>query len=235
MVNLCFYLQLYAPVKFLTKNFNFYLVLMIQKLLVKNLFAHYSKFVCLQKSKMSNLINKNNIVWVDLEMTGLNIDKDQIIEMACLITDDQLNIIAESQDFVIHHSDETLENMSEWCINQFKISGLTELSRNSKMTLEDVENNMVEFIKKYTPTGSSPLAGNSVHMDKIFLNKYMKNFMEHLHYRIIDVSSLKELCKRWNPEVLKKVPMKKSSHRALGDIRESVEELKFYRKNFIKE
>ena len=183
---------------------------------------------------MSNLISDKNIVWVGLEMTGLDIDKDQIIEMACLITDDQLNIIAESPDLVIHHTDHTLENMNEWCITQFKISGLTELSRNSKLTLEEAENEMLEFIKKYTPNGKCPLAGNSVHMDKIFLNKYMKNFMGHLHYRIIDISSIKELCKRWNPEAFKSIPWKQSTHRALDDIRESVMELKYYQGCFFK-
>ena len=183
---------------------------------------------------MSDLVSKNNIVWVDLEMTGLNIDKDTIIEMACLITDDQLNIIAENADIVIHHSDEALKNMSEWCINQFQISGLTEQARNSKISLEEAENNMVEFIKKYTPPGSCTLAGNSVHMDKIFLNKYMKNFMNHLHYRIIDVSSIKELAIRWNPDIMKNVPKKKSSHRALDDIKESIQELKYYQENYFK-
>jgi oligoribonuclease len=183
---------------------------------------------------MSDLLSKKYIVWVDLEMTGLNIDKDTIIEMACLITDDQLNIIAENEDIVIHHSDEALKNMDEWCINQFQISGLTELARNSKISLEEAENNMVEFIKKYTPPGSCPLAGNSIHMDKIFLNKYMKNFMNHLHYRIIDVSSIKELGMRWNPDMMKNVPKKKLSHRALDDIKESIQELKYYQENFFK-
>ena len=183
---------------------------------------------------MSNSFSKNNIVWVDLEMTNLNIDVGTIIEMACLITDDQLNIIAENEDIVIHHSDEELKNMCEWSINQFQISGLTEQARNSKINLEAAEYNMVEFIQKYTPPGSCPLAGNSVHMDKIFLNKYMKNFMNHLHYRIIDVSSIKELGMRWNPDMMKNVPKKKWAHRALDDIKESIQELKYYQENFFK-
>ena len=208
---------------------------MLKKLLFfKHLITSATNLSYIQRLKMSNLVSKNNIVWVDLEMTGLNIDKDTIIEMACIVTDDKLNIIAENEDIVIHHSDEALKQMSEWCVNQFQISGLTEQARNSKITLEEAENNMLEFIKKYTPSGSCPLAGNSIHMDKIFLNKYMKKFMNHLHYRIIDVSSIKELSFRWNPDILNGAPKKKASHRALDDIKESIQELKYYQEHFFK-
>lgn len=176
--------------------------------------------------------NEKNIIWVDLEMTGLDVEKDKIIEIACLVTDDNLNIVAESPNLVIHHSDETLNSMNEWCIKQFAKSGLTQLSRDSKISIVEAESEMLKFVQKYSSKGICPLAGNSVYMDKMFLSKYMKNFADHLHYRIIDVSSIKELCKRWNPELYKNVPKKQMTHRALDDIRESVEELKFYKTNF---
>lgn len=184
---------------------------------------------------MSNIIpSKNNIVWVDLEMTGLDVNTQTIIEMACIITDNNLNILAESPNVVIHHSDEVLSNMSEWCIKEFAKSGLTEESRNSKINLKEAEDLMVDFIEKYTPFRACPLAGNTVHMDKRFLDKYMQRFTDHLHYRIIDVSSIKELCMRWYPNEFSKKPDKKCLHRALDDIRESIDELKFYQKNIFK-
>ncbi len=193
-----------------------------------------------QYSKMSSNVNlfndneKNRMVWVDLEMTDLNIDIGHIIEMACIITDHDLNIIAESSNLIIHHSDEVLNNMGEWQIKNFQQSGLTKESRESTVTLEQAEREMVKFIQTYTPPGSCPLAGNSVHEDRRFLLKYMKNFTIHLHYRIIDVSTLKELCKRWKPDIYKNQPVKQSAHRALQDIRESIEEMKYYRDTLFK-
>jgi oligoribonuclease len=178
--------------------------------------------------------NKSNIVWVDLEMTGLDVNTQTIIEMACIITDSNLNILAESTNMVIHHSDEVLSNMSEWCIKEFAKSGLTEESRKSKISLKEAEEQMVEFLKKYTLAKECPLAGNTVHMDKRFLDKYMQKFTDHLHYRIIDVSSIKELCMRWYPLEYQKKPEKKLLHRALDDIRESIDELKYYQKVIFK-
>ncbi|XP_069081029.1 oligoribonuclease, mitochondrial isoform X2 [Pleurodeles waltl] len=145
----------------------------------------------------------HRMVWVDLEMTGLDIEKDQIIEMACLITDADLNILAES--------------------------GLTQAVRESKIALQQAEYEFLSFVRQHTRPGLCPLAGNSVHADKKFLDKYMPQFMKHLHYRIIDVSTVKELCRRWYPDDYEHAPKKKATHRALDDITESIKELQFYR------
>ncbi len=184
------------------------------------------------KAKMSE--NRSHIVWVDLEMSGLNIDTDHILEMACLITDQNLNIVAEGPELIIHQSDQVLDRMDDWCKKHHGESGLTDSVRNSQISLQKAEELMVEFIQKNVPEKICPLAGNSVHMDRIFLNKYMKKFLDHLHYRIIDVSTIKELSSRWYPEEIKKIPLKKFSHRALDDIKESIEELRFYRQNMFK-
>ncbi|XP_026228273.1 small fragment nuclease isoform X2 [Anabas testudineus] len=154
----------------------------------------------------------HRMVWVDLEMTGLDIRKDQIIEMACIITDSDLNILAEGPNLIINQPDELLEGMSDWCKEHHGKSGLTQAVRDSKITLEQAEYEFLSFVRQHTPPGQCPLAGNSVHADKRFLDKYMPQFMYHLHYRIIDVSTIKELCKRWYPEDYKTVPHKKAAH-----------------------
>ncbi|XP_029925640.1 small fragment nuclease [Myripristis murdjan] len=174
------------------------------------------------------------MVWVDLEMTGLDIEKDHIIEMACIITDSELNILAEGPNLIINQSDELLDGMSDWCKEHHGKSGLTQAVRDSKISLQQAEYEFLSFIRQHTPPGQCPLAGNSVHADKKFLDKYMPQFMYHLHYRIIDVSTIKELCRRWFPEEYKMAPQKKASHRALDDIRESIRELQFYRANVFK-
>uniref|UniRef100_A0A8C4YKU2 Exonuclease domain-containing protein n=1 Tax=Gopherus evgoodei TaxID=1825980 RepID=A0A8C4YKU2_9SAUR len=148
------------------------------------------------------------MVWVDLEMTGLDIEKDQIIEMACLITDSDLNILAEGPNLIINQPDELLDGMSEWCKEHHG---------------KHAEYEFLSFVRQQTPPGLCPLAGNSVHADK-----------KHLHYRIIDVSTVKELCRRWYPEEFEFAPKKVASHRALDDIRESVKELQFYRNSIFK-
>ncbi|KAM5227036.1 oligoribonuclease, mitochondrial isoform 4-T4 [Hipposideros larvatus] len=135
------------------------------------------------------------MVWVDLEMTGLDIEKDQIIEMACLITDSDLNILAEGPNLIIKQPDELLDNMSDWCKEHHGKSGLTKAVKESTMTLQQAEYEFLSFVRQQTPPGLCPLAGNSVHADKKFLDKYMPQFMKHLHYRIIDVSTVKELCR----------------------------------------
>lgn len=179
--------------------------------------------------------NKDNlrIVWVDLEMTGLDIDKDHILEMACLITNSDLETIAEGPNLVIHQPEEILQNMNEWSREHHGKSGLTEASRKSDISLQEAEYKMLSFVRKYTPSNQCPLGGNSVHADKRFLDKYMPQFMSHLHYRIIDTSTIKELCRRWYPCILP--PRKMLNHRALDDIKESVEELSFYRKTIFKD
>ncbi|XP_053449707.1 oligoribonuclease, mitochondrial isoform X1 [Nycticebus coucang] len=134
------------------------------------------------------------MVWVDLEMTGLDIEKDQIIEMACLITDSDLNILAEGPNLIIKQPDELLDSMSDWCKEHHGKSGLTKAVKESTITLQQAEYEFLSFVRQQTPPGLCPLAGNSVHADKKFLDKYMPQFMKHLHYRIIDVSTVKELC-----------------------------------------
>lgn len=186
------------------------------------------------KSSMSSPAMSQRMVWVDLEMTGLDIEKDKIIEMACIITDSDLNILAEGPNLIINQPDELLDGMSEWCKEHHGKSGLTQAVRDSKITLEQAEYEFLSFVRQHTPPGQCPLAGNSVHADKRFLDKYMPQFMYHLHYRIIDVSTIKELCRRWFPDEYKMVPHKKATHRALDDITESIKELQYYRANVFK-
>ncbi|XP_016397402.1 small fragment nuclease [Sinocyclocheilus rhinocerous] len=183
--------------------------------------------------KMSQSLAQR-MVWVDLEMTGLDIEKDRIIEMACIVTDSDLNIIAEGPNLIINQPDELLDGMSDWCKKHHGKSGLTQAVRDSHITLQQAEYEFLSFVRQHTPPGQCPLAGNSVHADKKFLDKYMPQFMRHLHYRIIDVSTIKELSRRWYPEEYSLAPQKKASHRALEDIQESIKELKFYRANVFK-
>ncbi|KAM8742209.1 small fragment nuclease [Acanthopagrus schlegelii] len=187
-----------------------------------------------RKVSMSSPAMSQRMVWVDLEMTGLDIEKDQIIEMACIITDSDLNILAEGPNLIINQPDELLEGMSEWCKEHHGKSGLTQAVRDSKITLEQAEYEFLSFIRQHTPPGQCPLAGNSVHADKRFLDKFMPQFMYHLHYRIIDVSTIKELCRRWFPDEYKMAPHKKATHRALDDICESIKELQYYRATVFK-
>ncbi|XP_041865358.1 small fragment nuclease isoform X2 [Melanotaenia boesemani] len=184
---------------------------------------------------MSSTRMSQRMVWVDLEMTGLDIEKDQIIEMACIITDSDLNVLAEGPNLIIKQPDELLDGMSDWCKEHHGKSGLTQAVRDSKISLEQAEYEFLSFIRQHTPPGQCPLAGNSVHADKRFLDKYMPQFMYHLHYRIVDVSTIKELSRRWYPEEHKLVPQKKASHRALDDILESIKELQYYREHIFKE
>ncbi|MED6275708.1 Oligoribonuclease, mitochondrial [Characodon lateralis] len=146
-------------------------------------------------------------------MTGLDIEKDRIIEMACIITDSDLNIIAEGPTMIINQPDELLNGMSNWCKEHHGKSGLIQAVQNSKITLEQAEYEFLSFVRQHTLPGQCPLAGNSVHADKRFLDKYMPQFMYHLHYRIIDVSTIKELCKRWFPKEFSMAPHKSATHR----------------------
>ncbi|KAJ3588842.1 hypothetical protein NHX12_009696 [Muraenolepis orangiensis] len=176
-------------------------------------------------------VMSKRMVWVDLEMTGLDLEKDQIIEMACIITDSELNVLAEGPNLIINQPDELLDGMDDWCKEHHGESGLTQAVKDSKISLQQAEYEFLSFVRQHTPPGQCPLAGNSVHADKKFLDKFMAQFMYHLHYRIIDVSTIKELCRRWFPEEYKLAPHKKASHRALDDIQESIRELRFYRAN----
>ncbi|KAK3775857.1 hypothetical protein RRG08_041569 [Elysia crispata] len=173
-------------------------------------------------------MDSHRLVWIDLEMTGLDVEKERIIEIACLITERDLKIVAKGPNLVIHQDSKFLDNMDEWCTLHHGQSGLTEAVRNSTITTEEAEAKVLSFLSQYVPQGKCPLAGNSVGTDKIFLERYMPSLAKHLHYRIVDVSTVKELCRRWFPEDFKKAPAKKLSHRAMDDIVESIEELKYY-------
>nr|XP_054764744.1 oligoribonuclease, mitochondrial-like [Lytechinus pictus] len=177
---------------------------------------------------------KSRLVWVDLEMTGLDLNTCHIIEMACLITDEDLNIVAEGPNIIIHQPDEILDKMNDWCVQHHTASGLVDAVKASKVSLQQAEYEMLSFVREYTYPKLCPLAGNSIHVDKTFLVKYMPQFMDHLHYRIVDVSSVKELCRRWYPKEFEAGYQKKASHRAMGDIKESLEELRYYRRTIFK-
>lgn len=177
-------------------------------------------------------VEGNRIVWIDMEMTGLDIEKDKIMEIACLVTDTDLNIVAEGPNLILNQPTSILEKMDEWCINQHGKTGLTEACKKSDVTENAAEDILFDFVSKHTTEKCCPLAGNSVYIDRLFLRKFMPRVDQFLHYRIIDVSTIKELCRRWHYTLYKQAPKKDFSHRALNDIKESVSELKFYKENF---
>nr|CAD7607749.1 unnamed protein product [Timema genevievae] len=162
-------------------------------------------------------------------MTGLDVLTCHILEVACLITDPQLNVLAQGPDLIINQPDHILDNMDTWCVEHHGQSGLTDACRKSKTSLQDAERSLMSFIKTYIPKGKCCIAGNSVYTDRLFLQRYMPLVDSHLHYRIVDVSTIKELCRRWNPQIYDQSPKKVLKHRALDDIRESIEELRYYR------
>ncbi|MFY8300490.1 oligoribonuclease [Pseudoalteromonas sp. SS15] len=175
--------------------------------------------------------NESNLIWLDLEMTGLEPKTDKILEIATVITDGDLNVLAEGPVIAIHQSDDLLDNMDEWCTNQHGRSGLTARCKASKFTEDDAIAQTLEFLKEWVPPGSSPMCGNSIGQDRRFLNKYMPELEAYFHYRNLDVSTVKELARRWKPELLGQVK-KKSSHLALDDIKDSIMELKIYKEKF---
>ncbi len=174
----------------------------------------------------------NNLVWMDLEMTGLDPDVETIIEIATIITDGKLNILAEGPSLVIHQPDDILDRMDEWNTKHHGDSGLIAKVRASKLSLADAEEQTLAFIKQYVVKGESPLCGNSIHQDRRFLVRYMPNLEAYVHYRNIDVSTIKELGRRWYPT--KKAPIKRAQHLALSDVRESIKELAYYRKHIFR-
>lgn len=177
-------------------------------------------------------VKTERLVWIDLEMTGLNLEKDHIVEIASVITDTDLNIVSTGPDIVIHQSDEEIDAMDEWCKKTFAGNGLIDRMKESQITVAEAERQILEFIKQHCLAGTSPLCGNSVYNDRMFIKTFMKELNSYLHYRLIDVSTMKELYRRWKPEAPQYV--KKDTHLALADIKESIEELKFYRQNFLK-
>lgn len=175
-----------------------------------------------------------NLVWIDLETTGLDPRRHHIVEIATVITDKDLNILAEGPDLVIHPGGKELANISEWSEKNFSKSGLLKEIKESSITTKEAETKTLEFIREYVDKKKSPLCGSSIHVDRFFLFHHMPEIEDYVHYRNIDVSSLKELARRWQPELLEKSPKKEKAHRALSDIKESIEELKYYREHFLK-
>ncbi len=172
--------------------------------------------------------NENNLIWLDMEMTGLDPEQHHIIEIATLITDAELNVLAQGPVLAIHQPDEVLQAMDDWCTKTHGNSGLTARVRASQYSLQQAEQLTLDFVRQWVPKGVSPLCGNSIGQDRRFIYRYMPLLADHLHYRSIDVSSIKELVKRWQPELLKGFT-KKGTHLALDDIQESIAELRYYR------
>jgi oligoribonuclease len=174
-----------------------------------------------------------NLVWIDLEMTGLDPDTDHIIEIATIVTDHQLNVLEEGPALAVSQSDDLLDSMDDWNRYHHGNSGLIERVRDSEIDDRAAEWQTLEFVRRFVPESTSPLCGNSICQDRRFLYRYMPDLERFLHYRNLDVSTLKELARRWAPRVAEGVT-KRASHRALDDIRESIEELKHYRQHFLK-
>jgi oligoribonuclease len=173
----------------------------------------------------------DRLVWIDCEMTGLDLARDALIEVAVVVTDAELHLLDDGLDIVIHVGDEVLDTMIPYVRDMHASSGLTESVRTSTITLGEAEKLVLDYIKGHVPdVRSAPLCGNSIATDRGFLNRDMPSLDEHLHYRMIDVSSIKELAKRWYPRVYQSQPAKGLQHRALADIRESVQELDYYRR-----
>ncbi|APD49678.1 oligoribonuclease [Francisella hispaniensis] len=172
----------------------------------------------------------DNLIWIDLEMTGLDVDNCRIIEIAAIITDKDLNIIAEAEPIAIYQPDEVLATMNEWCIKTHAETGLTQRVKASTISTEAAEQQILEFIREFVPYQSSPLCGNSIWQDRRFLAKYMPKIDDYCHYRMLDVTTLKLLNQYWGDS---KGFEKKNTHKALDDIRESIAELKFYRQKLL--
>ncbi len=183
---------------------------------------------------MSSEMNKDdNLIWIDLEMTGLSPENDVIIEIATIVTDAQLNVLAEGPVMAIHQPEAVMNAMDEWNTRQHGKSGLTARVLASDISAQQAEQATIEFLKRWVPAGKSPICGNSICQDRRFLARYMPDLEAYFHYRNLDVSTLKELARRWKPEVLTGVK-KTGAHLALDDIRDSIEELKHYRAEFIR-
>lgn len=178
-------------------------------------------------------LNPDNLIWVDMEMSGLNPDSDKVLEVAIVVTDTHLNTVAEAPVLVVHQDDTVLDAMDSWNKAAHAKSGLVERVKASSLPESDVESRMVEFLQQHVPPGVSPMCGNSVHQDRRFMVRHLPRLEAFFHYRNLDVSTLKELVKRWKPELAAGFT-KHGKHEALADIYESIEELKYYREHFLK-
>ncbi|ATI63917.1 oligoribonuclease [Edwardsiella tarda] len=177
--------------------------------------------------------SETRLIWIDLEMTGLDPERDRIIEIATLVTDAELNVLAEGPVIAVHQDDAQLALMDEWNVRTHTASGLVQRVKESRYDAAAAEQATLEFLRQWVPAGVSPICGNSVGQDRRFLFRYMPELERYFHYRYLDVSTLKELARRWKPEILAGFH-KQNTHQALDDIRESVAELAYYRSNFIR-
>ena len=187
----------------------------------------------MSQATLSPQCNDSNLIWIDMEMTGLDPDTCVVLEIATIVTDAQLNVLAEGPVLAIHQSDEVLANMNEWCIDVHGKTGLTQRCRDSKISVHDAQAQTIAFLSQWVPAGKSPLCGNTIGQDRRFMVKYMPELEAYCHYRSIDVSTIKELATRWQPDVLKGFN-KKGLHLALADIQESIAELQYYRAHVFK-
>ena len=180
----------------------------------------------------STTTDQNNLIWLDMEMSGLLPDSDRILELAVVVTDANLNVLGESPVLVIHQSDAVLDAMDAWNKGAHGRSGLIEKVKSSNLTEDEATFQMITFLKQYVPAGKSPMCGNSICQDRRFMARYMPDLEKYFHYRNLDVSTFKELARRWKPKIYSGFK-KASKHEALADIYESIEELKYYREHFI--
>ena len=178
-----------------------------------------------------NSAGNDRLIWIDLEMTGLDTDNDSIIEIATVVTDGQLNVLADGPEFAISHTLARLEAMDEWNRNQHQRSGLWQRVLDSQITMGQAEARTIAFLQEWIKAGASPMCGNSICQDRRFLHRLMPELEQFFHYRNLDVSSVKELAKRWRPEIMSGLK-KNASHLAMDDIRDSIAELKYYREYF---
>ena len=177
--------------------------------------------------------DNNRLIWIDLEMTGLFPDRDRIIEMAVVVTDGELNTVAEGPVLVVHQSDAVLDGMDNWNKSTHGKSGLIDKVKASTLGEADAEAQMIAFLQQHVPAGKSPMCGNSICQDRRFLANYMPKLEAYFHYRNLDVSTLKELVKRWKPQIYDGFK-KENNHTALADVQESIGEMKYYREHFIR-
>jgi len=183
--------------------------------------CHHLRLYRHQRAAIAMTASASNLIWIDLEMTGLEPDSDRIIEMATIVTDAELNVLAEGPVIAVHQPEDVLAGMDEWCTRQHGQSGLTQRVRESAIGERAAEQQVIDFLQQWVPAGKSPMCGNSICQDRRFLARWMPDLLKQFHYRNLDVSTLKELCQRWSPEVYKGFT-KSATHLALDDIRESV-------------